>query len=46
MTVCDDLDLAESYLNDLENYTLEEANKTAQKYLQLQNSVTTVLLPE
>lgn len=46
MTVCDDLDLAESYLNDLENFTLEEANKTAQKYLQLQNSVTTVLLPE
>ena len=46
MTLCDDLDLAESYLNDLENYTLEEANKTAQKYLQLQNSVTTVLLPE
>lgn len=46
MTVCDALDLAESYLNDLENYTLEEANKTAQKYLQLQNSVTTVLLPE
>ena len=46
MTVCDDLDLAESYLQDLENYTLEEVNNTAKKYLQLENSVTTVLLPE
>lgn len=46
MTVCDDLDLAESYLQDLENYTLEEVNNTAKKYLKLENSVTTVLLPE
>ena len=46
MTVCSNLDLAENYLQDLENYSLEELNTTAQKYLKLENSVTTVLLPE
>lgn len=46
MTVCDDLDLVERYLEDLELYTIDDANQVAQKYLSLQNSVTTVLLPE
>ncbi len=46
MTVCNDLDLAENYLQDLENFTLEELNSAANKYLKLENSVTTVLLPE
>lgn len=46
MTVCNDLDLVEAYLEDLEKYTIEEANQTAKKYLQIKNSVTTVLLPE
>ena len=46
MTVCNDLDLVEKYLEDLENYTLEDANKITDKYLQFKNSVTTVLLPE
>lgn len=46
MTVCNDLDLVERYLEDLENYTLDEVNETAKKYLSLNRSVTTVLLPE
>ena len=46
MTVCNDLDLVETYLDNLDNYTIEEANETAKKYLSLNNSVTTVLLPE
>lgn len=46
MTVCNDLDLVERYLEDLENYTLDEVNETAKKYLSLNHSVTTVLLPE
>ena len=46
MTVCNDLDLAESYLEDLNTYTIEEVNQTAKKYLSINNSVTTVLLPE
>lgn len=46
MTVCNDLDLVEQYLDDLDNYKIEEANETAKKYLSLDNSVTTVLLPE
>ncbi len=46
MTVCNDLDLAENYLEELNSYTLAETNETAKKYLSLSNSVTTVLLPE
>lgn len=46
MTVCNDLDVVESYLNDLEEYTIDEANEVAKKYLSHNNSVTTVLLPE
>ena len=46
MTVCNELDLVEKYLEDLESYTLEEANQIANKYLQFKNSVTTVLIPE
>ena len=46
MTVCNDLDLAESYLEDLNAYTIEEVNQIAKKYLSISNSVTTVLLPE
>ena len=46
MTVCEDLSLVEKYLEELENYTLDDVNNTAKKYLQHNNSVTTVLLPE
>ena len=46
MTVCDDLDLVENYISNLENYTIIDANEVVRKYLKLNNSVTTVLLPE
>lgn len=46
MTVCNNLDLVEKYLEDLNEYTIEDANDVAKKYLNFQNSVTTVLLPE
>lgn len=46
LTVCNDLDLVEEYLEALETYTIEEANETARIYLQQNNSVTSVLLPE
>ena len=36
----------EKYLEDLNEYTIEDANDVAKKYLNFQNSVTTVLLPE
>ena len=46
MTVCDDLDLVEEYSQELENITMDDVNKTANRYLALNHSVTTVLLPE
>lgn len=46
MTVCEDWSLVEKYLEELEKYTLHDVNNTVKKYLQHNNSVTTVLLPE
>ena len=46
MTVCDDLDLVEQYPHILEEITIDDVNKIANKYLGLNHSVTTVLLPE
>lgn len=46
MTVCDDLDLVEQYSEALDSITMAEVNEAAQKYLALNHSVTTVLLPE
>lgn len=46
MTVCNNLDLVEKYMEDLDAYSIEKANETARKYLSLNNSVTSVLLPE
>ena len=46
MTVCDDLDLVEQYPKVLEKITMKEVNDIANKYLALNHSVTTVLLPE
>ena len=46
MTVCDDLDLVEKYLEDLNSYALQDVNNVARKYLNFNNAVTTVLLPE
>ena len=46
MTVCDNLDLVEKYLETLDSFTLEDVKDIAKKYLQIKNSVTTVLIPE
>lgn len=46
MTVCDDLDLVEQYSKALEEITIDEVNKIANKHLDLNHCVTTVLLPE
>lgn len=46
MTVCDDLSLVENYLTDLESITVEDLQATAKKYLNLDNAVVSVLMPE
>ncbi len=46
MTVCNNLDLVETYVETLDAYTIDELNETVQKYLSLDNAVTAVLLPE
>lgn len=46
MTVCEDLKLIEEYLNDLESINVEDLNNTIRKYLDLNNSVLSVLTPE
>lgn len=46
MTVCEDLELVETYAEILDLITIDDLNKAAQKYLPLNHSVTTVLLPE
>ena len=37
MTVCDDLTLVEQYCSVLDEFTIEDANAVANKYLQIQN---------
>ncbi len=46
MTVCDDLKIIEHYLNDLENITVEDLENTIKKYLNINNAVISVLVPE
>lgn len=46
MTVCEDLKLIEDYLDDLESVTIDDIEKTIQKYLNLENSVVSLLEPE
>jgi zinc protease len=46
MTVCDGLDMCANYLKILEEITEEEIQKTAAKYLDLNKSAISVLLPE
>ena len=46
MTVCDDLSLVEDYLKLLDEITVEDLQKTAQKYLNISNASISVLLPE
>jgi len=46
MTVCDDLALAEEYIPVCEKYTTAELINIAEKYLNLNNAVISVLSPE
>lgn len=46
MTVCEDLKLVEDYLNDLESITVEDLENVIKEYLNLNNAVISVLLPE
>ena len=46
MTVCEDLSLIEDYLKDLEDISIEDLNDTIKKYLNINNSVLSILVPE
>lgn len=46
MTVCDDLKLVEDYLKILEEISIEYLQETAKKYLNINNSSISVLMPE
>ncbi len=46
MTVCEDLKLIEEYLKDLESITVEDLEETIRTYLDLDNSVLSILMPE
>lgn len=46
MTVCEDLKLIENYLNDVKAITVDDIEKTANKYLNINNAVISILEPE
>ncbi len=46
MTVCDDLKLIEDYLKDVNDITVEDLETTIKKYLNLDNAVISILMPE
>ena len=46
MTVCDDLKLIEEYLKDLEDITIQDLNDTINQYLNIDNAVLSILVPE
>lgn len=46
MTVCDDLKLIEDYLKDVNDITVEDLETTIRKYLNLDNAVISILMPE
>jgi zinc protease len=46
MTVCNDLSLVTDYLDILEDITISDVEKTAQTYLNINNAVISVLMPE
>lgn len=46
VTVCDDLKLIEDYLADLDSITVDDLENAIKKYLSLNNSVISVLMPE
>jgi len=46
MTVCDNLSLVADYLNILDEITIDDLHKAANKYLDINNAVISVLLPD
>ena len=46
MTVCNDLALVSDYLNILESLTVEDVQDAAERYLNINNAVISVLMPE
>ena len=46
MTVCDDLKLLADYLKDVNDITVEDLENTIKKYLNLDNAVISILMPE
>ena len=45
-TVCDDLKLVEDYLKDLDSITIEDLNNAIKTYLNLDNAVISILMPD
>ena len=45
-TVCDDIKLVEEYLKDLDNITLADIENAVQRYLNINNAVISILMPE
>ena len=46
MTVCEDLTLIEQYLKDLDEITVRDLENTIHKYLDINNAVISILVPE
>lgn len=46
MTVCDNLECVEEYLKVIEMITIQDIKETAEKYLNAENAVISVLMPE
>lgn len=46
MTVCNNLELVEEYLEELEKFSIEDFNDVVKKYLPVKNAVISVLMPE
>ena len=46
MTVCEDLALAADYMKEVENITIDDLKDAAKRYLNIDNAVISVLMPE
>lgn len=46
MTVCDNLELVEQYCEELDSFTIEDLKEIIKKYLQVENAVISVLMPQ
>jgi zinc protease len=46
MTVCEDLKLVEDYLKDLDEIKIEDLENTIRKYLNINNAVISIVVPE